>query len=119
MVGACVESVPELCHCHKAVAQADHHLEDLGSVDHLQTLCVAYSSEILDCLLPAVALSIVNNKLDHCERKNIHEETLERKRTIQLKNFIFILFGRASAHFFKLSKAELKTKNGNSTWIYI
>ena len=95
MVVECVESVPELCHCHKAVAQGDHHLEDLGSADHLQTLCVAYSSEILDCLLPAVALPMVNNILDHCECKNIHEGTLECKRIIQLKNFICIRFLRA------------------------
>jgi hypothetical protein len=95
VVVECVASVPELCHCHKAVAQADHHLEDLGLADHLQTLCVAYSSEILDCLLPTAALSMVNNILDHCGCKNIHEGTLEWKRTIQLNNFIFILFLRA------------------------
>jgi hypothetical protein len=87
VVVECVESVPELCHCQKAVAQADHHLEDLGSADHLQTLCVAYSSEILDCLMPAVALSMENNILDRCECKNIEEGPLGCKRTIQLKNF--------------------------------
>jgi hypothetical protein len=95
VVAECVESVQELCHCHKAVAQADHHLDDLGSADHLQTLCVAYSFEILDCLLPAVSLSMVNNIFDHCECKNTHGGAIECGRTIQLKNFIYILFLRA------------------------
>jgi hypothetical protein len=66
LVGAeSVESAPELNHCQKAVVQVEHHLEDLESAGHLQTSCVVYSSEILGCLLPAVALSTVNNRFNH------------------------------------------------------
>ena len=65
VVAECVESVLELCHCHRAVALVDRHLPVLGSVDHLQTLCVAYSSEILGCLLPAIALSTAKDRFDH------------------------------------------------------
>jgi len=65
-VAECVESVLELCHCHRAVALVDRHLPVLGSVDHLQTLCVAYSSEILGCLLPAIALLVYHGALPLC-----------------------------------------------------
>lgn len=66
VVPECVESVLELNHCHKAVAQVDHRLEDPGLADHLQTLCVAYSSEILGCWLPEVALLVCHGALLSC-----------------------------------------------------
>lgn len=63
-----VASVLGHSHWQKAVAQVHQHhrFEALGLAEQLQTLCVAYASEILGCLLQATSLLVCHGALLSC-----------------------------------------------------